>query len=133
MKKTQTSVFLDVWVLFPKFFGRFKGWLMLELPKIIMVSNLVVFATDFYFVLWARLAGRSVQSYKEWAFCSIFSRLGLYPQVFEQVKKWLIVGFREIAQVPHIVECLMDFNLRCYRGQQDGVLKPKKIFIFRYF
>ena len=106
---------------------------MLELPKIIMMSNLVVFATDLYFVLWARLAGRSVQSYKEWAFFSIFSRLGLYPQVFGQVKKWLIVGFREIGQVPHIVACLIDFNLRCDRGQQDGVLKPKKIFIFSIF
>ena len=63
----------------------------------------------------------------------VFLAVWAISQVFGQVKKWLIVGFREIVQVPHIVECLIDFNLRCYRGQQHGVLKPKKIFIFRYF
>ena len=63
----------------------------------------------------------------------VFCRLGLYPHVSGQVKEWLIAGFCEMVQVAHIIACLMDFNLRCYRGQQDGALKPKKIFIFRYF
>ena len=62
--------------------------------------------------------GRKVCSNdKEWSFFSIFIPLGFYPQVFGQVKEWLIVELREIIRVPHIVACPMNFNLLCDRGQ----------------
>ena len=80
----------------------------------------------FYFVLWERFAGGSVQSNKEWSLFSIFCRLGRYPQVFGQVKEWLILGLREMIRMLHAVACAMDFNLLRDWGQQGGVLKLQK-------
>ena len=68
---------------FPQVFGEVKEWLMLELHKIIRVSHEVACPiVFFFFILWVRLAGRSVQSYEKWSFFSAFSCLGLFPQVF---------------------------------------------------
>ena len=45
---------------------------MLELPENCL-------SDCFYFILWARLAGRIVQIYEKLSFFSIFSRMGLTP------------------------------------------------------
>ena len=87
----------------------------------------------FYFVLRERLAGRSVQSYKERSFFSVFSRLVSYPQVSAQVKKWLILGLREMIRVPHVVSCPIDLNFLCDQGQEGGVLNPTKNDHFQVF
>ena len=65
----------------------------------------------------------SVQSYENWSFFGVFSRLGNSPQAFGQVKEWLILELHEMIKVPHGVTCPMDFNFLCYRGQQRGVQK----------
>ena len=80
----------------------------------------------FYSVLWARLAGRSVQTFEKWSIFSSFIRLGTSPQVFRQVKEWLILELHEVIRVLHVVACMMDFNLLCDQGKQEGVLKLMK-------
>ena len=73
------------------------------------------------------LARRSVQNYENSSFFGVFSRLGHFPQVFGQVKEWLILELHEMIKVPDAVACPVDFNLLCYRGgQQRGVLKLMK-------
>ena len=67
---------------------------------------------------------RSVQSYKELPFFSIFSHLRPFPQVFGQVKESLILELRKVTRVPHAVACPMDFDLLC---------DLRKMTIFRYF
>ena len=55
-------------------------------------------------------------------FFSIFDRFGPSLQVFEQVKKWLILNSHKMIRVLHEVSCPMDFNLLCDTGQKLGVL-----------
>ena len=83
-------------------------------------------------VLW-EVGGGSVQSYKEWSFFSIFSRLRLFPQVYGQLKEWLILELREMIRVAHVVALPIDFSLLCDRGQQGGLLKPTKNDYFHVF
>ena len=56
----------------------------------------------FYFALCSRLAGRSA-TYEKGSFSGIFSSLGLFSQVFMQVRDWLILELHEMIRVPHIV------------------------------
>ena len=69
---------------FPQVFGQVKGWLMLEFQKMRRVSHEVAFSI--FFILWAKLAGRSVQNYEKWSFYSVVIRLSPFPQVFEQLR-----------------------------------------------
>ena len=59
----------------------------------------------FYFILWTRLTGMSVQSYEKRPFLSVFSRLGLFPQVFGQVNEWPISKLHEMIRVLHLFAC----------------------------
>ena len=86
----------------------------------------------FYFVLWSKLAGRSAQTYERSFFFSISSRFGQFPEIFGQVKEWFMLELHGII-VPHVVACLMDFNLFSDRVQQPGVLKPTKNDHFQIF
>ena len=72
------------------------------------------------------MAGRSVQTFEKGSIFSSFIRLGTFPQVFRQVKEWLILELHEVIRVLHVVACMMDFNLLCYQGKQEGVLKLMK-------
>ena len=47
----------------------------------------------FLFVLWTRLAGRSIQSYKSLSFFSAFSCLDLFPQVFGKIAYPIVYFF----------------------------------------
>ena len=47
----------------------------------------------FLFVLWTRLAGRSIQSYKSLSFFSAFSCLDLFPQVFGEIAYPIVYFF----------------------------------------
>ena len=76
----------------------------------------------FYFALGLRSAGKSAQTYKKLSSFSFFSRLGPFPQVFGQVKEWVILELNEMIKVLPAVACSMD-NLLSDRGQQLGVLK----------
>ena len=69
------------------------------------------------------LASRSVQSYKKWSFFSVFTRLGLFPYVFAQVKEWLVLELHEMIRMLHAVAYPVTFNLLCDLGQQLGVLE----------
>ena len=62
----------------------------------------------------------------------ILSRLGHFPQVFGQVKDWLVLQFNEMIKVPNAVAFPMDFALLS-RGQQRGVLKRMKNDYFLVF
>ena len=64
----------------------------------------------FYFVLWAKLGRRSVQSYEKWSFFSVFSHFGTFPQIFRQVKEWLMLELQKIIRVPHSVAFAVVFT-----------------------
>lgn len=53
--------------------------------------------------------------------------------VFGQVKEWFMLELHGMIIVPHVVACLMDFNLFSDRVQQPGVLKPTKNDHFQIF
>ena len=80
----------------------------------------------FYFVLSAKLPGRSVQNYEKWSFFSLFSCLGFFPWVFGQVKEWPISELYETIRVLHIVACPLVFILFYERSFQGGVFKIMK-------
>ena len=65
IKNDHFLVFLAAWVLFPKIFGQVKEWFMTELHNIKRLLHLVV-------LFYERLSGRSVQSYNELSYFSIF-------------------------------------------------------------
>ena len=67
----------------------------------------------FFFILCARFVGRSVQSYEKKSFFRVFSRLGPFPQVFRQVKEWLILELHEMIRVSLAVASLIVFILFC--------------------
>ena len=52
---------------------------------------------------------------------------GPFPQVFRQVKEWLILELHEVIRVLSVVACPIDFNLLCDRSPEGGVLKLMKI------
>ena len=108
-KKLSISCILAVWVLFPKFLGRLRDGLLSD------CTNLTCSCVPSYvsFVLWAILARRSVQNYKNSSFFGIFSRLSHFPQVFGQVKEWLILELHGMIKVPNAVGSSVDFNLLC--------------------
>ena len=64
---------------------------------------IVAFPMDFLFCFVIKLGRGSAQTYGKCSILSIFSRLGPFPQVFEQVKEWLILELCEMIKVPHIV------------------------------
>ena len=74
---------------------------MLEFQKMRRVSHEVAFSI--FFILWAKLAGRSVQNYEKWSFYSVVIRLSPFPQVFEQIKKWLTLQLHKIIRVSYLV------------------------------
>ena len=84
----------------PQVFGQVKEWLVLDLHKI-----------RFFFILWVRLAGRSVHSYEKWSFVNIVSRFCPFPQVFGHVNDWSILEVHEIIRVLHVVACSVVFVL----------------------
>ena len=47
----------------------------------------------------------------------------IFPQVFGQVKKWLLLELHGMVRVLLAVACPMDFNLLFDRGHQLRVLK----------
>ena len=56
----------------------------------------------FYFALWSRSSGMSAKTYQKWSFSGIFSRLGLFSQVFMHIKVWLILELHKMIRVPHV-------------------------------
>ena len=74
---------------------------MLEFQKMRRVSHEVAFSI--FFILWAKLARRSVQNYEKWSFYSVVIRLSPFPQVFEQIKKWLTLQLHKIIRVSYLV------------------------------
>ena len=73
---------------FPQVFGKVKEWLVrtAQNNKIVTCSYV---PSCFYFVLWAKLSGRSVQSCEKWLFFSVFSQLGPLSQDFGQ--RWFML------------------------------------------
>ena len=50
----------------------------------------------------------------------------LFPKVFWQVKKWLILKLHEMIRVLQVVACPITFILLCDLFRSGGVLKPMK-------
>ena len=100
---------------------------MLELHKIIRVSQVNACRIALFFDLRARLARRSVQSYGNGSRFSVFSRLGLFLQVsstFWQVREWHMLEVYKIIRVLHELACPIAFE----RSWQGGMFK-----LFLYF
>ena len=76
---------------------------------------------------------RSVQNFKK-SFFSVFIRLDHFPQVYKQLKEWLILQLDETMRMLHIVACPIVFLLFYERGWQRGVFKVmKNDFFFSVF
>ena len=82
----------------------------------------------FYFVLWSILAGRSAQTYEKWSYFSIFSRFGLFLQIFEQVIGWPILELYKMIRVLHAVSCPIVFIWFYDWDWQGEVLKLRSFF-----
>ena len=57
---------------------------------------------------------------------TVFSRFGLFPQVFRQVKEWPKLKSHEMIRVSHAVACPIVFILFSVRDCQGGVFKVMK-------
>ena len=66
-------------------------------------------------------------------FQGIFIRLVPFPQVFGQVKGWLIIKLHKIIEVSHAVVCRVKFFLFYVRCWQRGVFKIMKTRHFLVF
>ena len=108
---------------FPLAFGEVKEWLMLKLQKIIKSVTYSCVANWFSFILWVRLAERSIQSYENWYFFSFFSRLGPFPQGFRQLEEWSILELHKTIRVSHVVLYLIVFTFFDDRNGQGGMFK----------
>ena len=109
---------------FPEVCRQVKELLILELHEMIRAVHAV--ASCFMIDLWLILAGRSFQSYEKWSFVSVFSHLSPFPQVFGQVKWWLMLALHEIIRVSHVVAWQIVFLLFYEWGWQGGVFKVMK-------
>ena len=104
MKNDHFLVFLAVWCSFPTFWVGY-GVAYVSTAKInksvtcSCVPSFFFFVCLFYFVLRAKLAGRSVQSLEKWSVFSLFNRLGPFPQVFRQVKECLTLELHKPIRV----------------------------------
>ena len=98
---------------FPQAFRQVKEWLMLKMQKRNAQNDTSVtyscVLNCFYFVLWATLSGRSVQSYEKWSIFSVFNRLGAFPHVFGQLKGLLMLELHKIIKVSYVVACPVVF------------------------
>ena len=113
-------------VTFPHVFRQTKAWLFLELHKIRRVKRVVSCSISFLFYLWARLAERSVESYKKLSFFSIFSRLCLFPQVFGHTNEWRMLELQKIIRVSNAVACSIVVVVFYEQGFQGGMFKLMK-------
>ena len=118
MKNDNFSMFLAVWVLSPRVLGRLRSAFTISWND--KNATCSCLPNCFSFVLWVRLAGRSVQSYEKWSFFSVFSRLGHFTQVFRQLKEWLILELHKTIRVSHAVACPIVLILFYDRDLQGG-------------
>ena len=61
---------------------------------------------------------------------SIFSRLVPFPQVFGQVKEWLMLDLHEMIRLLHVVACPVVSILVSDRDGQARVFKVMRMIIF---
>ena len=106
---------------------------MLGFQKMRRVSHEVAFSI--FFILWAKLAGRSVQNYEKWSFYSVVIRLSPFPQVFEQIKKWLTLQLHKIIRVSYLVAFPFFFFFFSSMGEvwSEECSKLWKMIIFLVF
>ena len=62
------------------------------------------------------MVGRGVQSYEKRSFFSVFSRLDPFPQVFEQVKKCLVLELQKIIIVLSKIVFILFYEWAWQRG-----------------
>ena len=111
---------------FSQVFARVKEWNILKQHEIIRVSHLVACPMFFNLLCHHSRQTRACSNYVRSLILSIFRRLGRFPDVFEQVKEWLIIELQKIIRLSHIVACPIVFLL-------GGVFKVMKMIIFQYF
>ena len=87
-KKAYFLFFLDVWALSPKFLRRLKGELCYNLRDQLPL-----------FCFISEVGREECSKLSKWSFLSIFSPLGLFPQVFEQLKERLILELHKMIKV----------------------------------
>ena len=78
-------MFLAVWVFFPKFLGKLRsGYIRIVWND--KSATCSCGSNCFYFVLWARLTGRSVQSYEKQSFLVFLAVWDLFPEILAKLK-----------------------------------------------
>ena len=74
----------------------------IKMHEIIRVIHVVV--CPVVFVLFdLDWQGKSAPNYEKWSFFTIFSRLGLSPQVFGEFNEWLMLDLHKTIRVSHVV------------------------------
>ena len=70
-----------------------------------------------------RSAGRSAHTYQKRSLFNIFRRLGLFIQVFGQVKEWLLLELHKMIKLAPILACPILLILLCDLGRHEVALK----------
>ena len=110
--------------LYPQVFWQVKEWLIVALRDERATCSCVL--NGFYEFALCRSAVWSAKTYGKWSFSGIFSRLIPFPQVFGQVKEWIMIELHQIIRLPHIVAFPIVFILFYKRDSQGGVFKVIK-------
>ena len=64
--------------------------------------------------------------YEKSLILSVFTRLGHFPEVFGQIKEWLMLELPKIIRVSHVVAWTIVFILFYEQSWQGGVFKVMK-------
>lgn len=94
--------------LFLQVFGQVNEWVILKLYEMIGVQHIFTCPVVFSLLCdlsWSRGVLKPISS--------TLSRLGPFPQVFEHVKDWPILGLHEMIKVPHTFAFSIVFSFLC--------------------
>ena len=111
--------------LFPQVYGKVHEGPILELYEIIRMLYAVACPTVL-FCFMIEIGREECSNLLKINIFNIFSRLGFFPQVFGQVKKWLMLDLHETIRVFHLVGCPIVFICFSNRDWQGRVLKIMK-------
>ena len=75
----------------------------IKMHEIIRVIHVVVCPVVFVLFDDPDWQGKSAPNYEKWSFFTIFSRLGLSPQVFGEFNEWLMLDLHKTIRVSHVV------------------------------
>ena len=103
LRKKRLLVFFNVWIHFPMFFMQVRVSLILQMHEMKRVLHAVACLIVFLLFHDRDWQGVLLKLYEKWSFVSIFCCLVPFPQVFGQVKMWLMLELQKIIRMSHAV------------------------------